>query len=434
MRHPLSLAALTDALASVVDAQYDPRQPGKTRYALSDAALAAFSVFFTQSPSFLAYQRDMKKRKGSSNAHTLFGMRQIPTDTHIRNLLDPLEPEALHAPFRHAVRTLADAGVLARFEVAEGKLLLALDGSEHVSSETLHCPNCSTRVSVKGKVRYSHGLVMPLIVSPEQSEVIALEPTFILPQDGEAKQDCELAAAKRWVTKQASAYPLEGAIVLGDDLYCHQPYCELLLAKGMNFILVCKPESHKTLYEYLELYPPQALTLRRWNGRHGELYHYRFASGLPLKDGEDALLVNWCELAITHETTGELLFRNSFATNLAVTAERVADIVAWGRCRWKLENHGFNVLKTKGYHFEHNYGHGQHNLASVLLTLLLYAFLCHTIFALTLPAYGQVRQALGRRDTFFHDIRALTRYHLFSSWEALLAFMMQGLELTPDTS
>lgn len=153
-----------------------------------------------------------------------------------------------------------------------------------------------------------------------------------------------------------------------------------------------------------------------------------------MRDGEDALQVNWCELAIYHENTGELLFSNSFATNLPVTTETVADITAWGRCRWKVENNGFNVLKTKGYHFEHNYGHGDQNLSSVLLTLLLYAFLCHTIFALTLPAYSQVRQALGRRDTFFHDIRALTRYQLFASWEQLLEFMMEGLELTPDTS
>ena len=68
----------------------------------------------------------------------------------------------------------------------------------------------------------------------------------------------------------------------------------------------------------------------------------------------------------------------------------------------------------------------------MLLTLLLYAFLCHTlvlsvanvIFALTLPAYSQVRQALYRRDTFFHDVRALTRYHLFSSWDPSEARMI----------
>jgi hypothetical protein len=276
-------------------------------------------------------------------------------------------------------------------------------------------------------------VVTPVLVSPEQSEVISLEPAFILPQDGEEKQDCEIEAAKRWLKEQAEHYPLAGAIVLGDDLYAHQPWCEAVLAKKLNFILVCKPESHKT-YEYLALYPPQELEHRRWNGRFTELYRYRFTHSLPLRDGEDALKVNWCELSIYREDTKELLFRNSFITNLTVTSKNVADIVAWGRARWKVENENSGVLKTKGYHFEHNYGHGQENLSTVLLTLLLYAFLCHGVFALTLPAYGQVRQALGRRDTFFNDIRALTRYHLFASFTQLLEFMMAGLELTPDTS
>jgi hypothetical protein len=115
MSNPLSFNALTDVLASVFDAQFDGRQANKTSYSLSDAGLAAFAVFFMQSPSFLAYQRDMERRKGTSNAATLFGMEQIPTDTHIRNLLDPISPEALFVPFRYASRGLAEAGVLARF-------------------------------------------------------------------------------------------------------------------------------------------------------------------------------------------------------------------------------------------------------------------------------------------------------------------------------
>jgi hypothetical protein len=79
----------------------------------------------------------------------------------------------------------------------------------------------------------------------------------------------EIKAAKRWLKEQAAHYDLEGAIVLGDDLYAHQPWCEAVLEQKMNpwfprmnFILVCKPESHKTLYEFLALYPPEELELK----------------------------------------------------------------------------------------------------------------------------------------------------------------------------
>lgn len=43
--------------------------------------------------------------------------------------------------------------------------------------------------------RPSHSVVLATIVSPERREVIALEPAFILPQDGEEKQDCESGQA-----------------------------------------------------------------------------------------------------------------------------------------------------------------------------------------------------------------------------------------------
>lgn len=46
--------------------------------------------------------------------------------------------------------------------------------------------------------------------------------------------------------------------------------------------------------------------------------------------------------------------------------------------------------------------------------------------------YQAIRQALGARRNFFNDLRALTRYLYFPSWDDMLAFMAQKLEL--DTS
>ena len=42
------------------------------------------------------------------------------------------------------------------------------------------------------------------------------------------------------------------ATILGDDLYSRQPVCEAILNAGLNFILVCKPKSHKTLYKRVD--------------------------------------------------------------------------------------------------------------------------------------------------------------------------------------
>ena len=77
----------------------DKRTGKNTRYGMEDAALSAFSVFFTQTPSFLAYQRMMEGSKGKSNAQSLFGVHKIPSDNHIRDLLDPVKPEQIFPIF-----------------------------------------------------------------------------------------------------------------------------------------------------------------------------------------------------------------------------------------------------------------------------------------------------------------------------------------------
>ena len=59
----------------------DKRSGGNSRYRMADIGLSAFSVFFMQSPSFLAHQRALAERCGRSNAETLFGMTAIPCDT-----------------------------------------------------------------------------------------------------------------------------------------------------------------------------------------------------------------------------------------------------------------------------------------------------------------------------------------------------------------
>jgi hypothetical protein len=51
--------------------------------------VAAFSVFFMQSRSFLTHQRLLQTKKGRSNTNTLFQIEQLPSDPQIRNLLDP---------------------------------------------------------------------------------------------------------------------------------------------------------------------------------------------------------------------------------------------------------------------------------------------------------------------------------------------------------
>ncbi len=170
---------------------------------------------------------------------------------------------------------------------------------------------------------------------------------------------------------------------------------------------------------------------RRWTGQRREIDTYRYAHAIPLRDGEDALWVNWCELT-TPDEKGRVRYHNSFATSLALDDREVPEVVAAGRSRWKIENENNNTFKTKGDHFEHNYGHGQQPLSSVLANLIILAFRLHTVLEWMDDHYRLLRRKLPSRQRLFGDIRTLTSYLCFASWDALMTFMLQSFEPKPQ--
>lgn len=406
-----------------------------TQYDLSDAGLGAFAVFFTQSPSFLAHQRAMQVKTRQSNAVSVFGLRHVPSDNQLRNLLDPVPPSALDGVFREVFQALEQTAVIPAYRSFGKQLLIALDGTHYFASEKISCAQCNHRVLANGHTQYFHTVVTPVLVQPDNPCVFALEPAFVEPQDGHAKQDCELQAAKRWLAAHGAFYAQRGATLLADDLFCHQPFWQAAQALGFHLILTCKPDSHAHLYTTVAFLTAQNVVSqkvrRHWNGRFAERHTYRYINQLALTADPHAVSVNWCELTITRDDTHAVLYHNAFATDFPLSDTSVEAIVRDGRARWKVENENNNVLKTKGYHLEHNFGHGQHHLAALLLTLNLLAFLFHTVLEVVNRTYHAIRQKLGARRTFFQDLDTLLRYVHFANWEALLAFMFQQLDLDP---
>jgi hypothetical protein len=455
----------------------DLRTGSNSQYEIADAGLGAFSVFFTQCASFLEYQEEMKRLKGRSNAGNLFGVRNIPSDSHIRSLLDPVSPKCLNSMYRLVFERLETNRVLETFRSHARSYLVAMDGTEYFSSQKIHCSSCSHRELSNGKTNYYHSVITPVIVQADNEHVISLEPEFIVPQDGHEKQDCEIEASKRWLRAHGEryAYAKRNITILGDDLCSRQPFCEAVKSTKMHFILVCKEDSHPQLYETVAFLEAQGVLgrhqKRRWSGKYGEILTYRYANHLPLRGDKDSMMVNWVELTITHEETGEIVYKNAFVTDFEVLETTAEAIARDGRARWKIENENNNILKTKGYHLEHNFGHGAQFLSSLLLSLNLLSFLFHTVMGLVDQKYQLLRNALRKRRKFFQHVEALLEYLrlignlrdrspssctaggrqcncrqnwgcitaiprepylLFDSWDALFSFMCRGLEL--DTS
>jgi hypothetical protein len=415
-----ALARLLGSLRGCLDRFPDKRRGLNTRYEICDIGMAAFSVFFMQSPSFLAHQQRLELGHGRSNCQTLFAISKIPSDNHIRDMLDAAGPVLLHPVFADAMAVLEEMpDGLASFRRLGSHVLIALDGTEYFRSKAIHCQHCSTRLRGKEGKEYFHAMLGVTLVAPGHDKVIPLPPEFIAPQDGTEKQDCENAAAKRWLATHGAGYARLDPIYLGDDLFSRQPLCEAVREVGGHFLFVCKPSSHPLIQEYItgvDLHTHQE-TLK--SGKQRSTFRYRWINDVPLRNGKDALLVNWFEIEILN-AAGEVTYRNSFVTDLPVGPENVAELAACGRARWKIENETFNVLKTKGYNIEHNFGHGKLNLAAVLATLNLLAFAFHTVCDVADKLWRDARQKLVTRRRFFSYLEAVTNFLIFPSWQDLL--------------
>ena len=419
------IETLISSFRTVCEQFPDKRTGSNVRYGMGDIGMTAFSIFFMQSPSFLASQRALETDRGQSNCQTLFGIDNIPSDNHVRDMLDPVEPDRLFPLFGKGLATLEKHQALDDFRRLDGHLLVALDGSQYYGSKKICCDHCQSRKRRNGGLEYVHSMLCATLVAPGHNKVLPLEPEFITPQDGHEKQDCENAAIKRWLSAHGEQYAHLKPIYLGDDLMSRQPICKSVQDVGANFIFTAKPSSHKTMFEWIDGAALSTHTQTVKTGRSHSTFQYRWLKNVPLRDGKDALHVNWFEIEIV-DRNGKVTYRNSFVTDLDINRDNIVELAACGRARWKIENEQFNTVKNCGYHLEHDFGHGKENLAALLVTMNLLAFAFHTVCDLTDDLWSTARDTIGARKYFFQNLLVLTRYLVFPDWRTLIKTIIDG--------
>jgi len=208
-------------------------------------------------------------------------------------------------------------------------------------------------------------------------------------------------------------------VYLADDLFACQSVVERLQANGDDFIFTCKETSHKALYDFIDGVELARHEVQVRKGKTRQTHRYRFVEKVPLRDGKDAVLVNWIGFESLN-AKGEVTYRTAFVTSLPVANSNAPEVAVCGRARWKIENEGFNVLKNNGYELEHNFGHGESYLAMTLAALNLLAFAWHTVLDLLEPPWQKAREAAEKRMSFFAYLATLTSLAVFPAWSDLL--------------
>lgn len=413
------LSSLLLGLKAVCAAFPDPRKGRGGNIAMADFGLSAFAMFFMQSASFLSFQRTLEKGQGRSNCQTLFGIEKIPSDNYIRDMLDAADPALLAPCFERVESLLAEPPMRQAFGRLGGRTFVAWDGTEYFCSQKIGCPHCLTRKRSKGKLESYHAMLAATVVAPGHSKVVPLMPEFIAPQDGAEKQDCERNAAKRWHEKHGARLSPLRPIYLGDDLFACQPIAKMVTDNGGDFLFTCKESSHKALYDFIDGAEAERHEEKVRKRNTAETFRYRWIESVPLRDGKDAMLVNWIGFEIL-DAKGRVKYKMAWVTSLPVSKDNVAEIVAGARARWKIENESFNVMKNHGYELEHNFGHGETFLAMTLAALNLLAFAWHTALDLLEPPWQAAREAAAKRTSFFAHVLTLTAYVVFPSWQVFL--------------
>jgi hypothetical protein len=92
------LALVREDFKKVSDTRAD-----KTKISLDDALMSALAMFLLKDPSLLAF--DNRRSKIPENLHAIFGIKNIPFDSLMRSLLDPIELCRLRAPVSIHLKT-----------------------------------------------------------------------------------------------------------------------------------------------------------------------------------------------------------------------------------------------------------------------------------------------------------------------------------------
>ena len=424
----LTLDAIVSLLSDCFSHVPDSRDTNRVNFLLHDTLMSGFACMFFQHPSLLEFQRRLNQRHGRSNLETIFGVKELPSDSQMRDILDPAPTEPLRRMLPLLFEKVRRAGWAEQFktDLPDGKdagsyYSLVLDGTQYFHSTKLECPSCLRKTDASGQTHYSHSVVAATLVKAGSHKVLPLDVEQVRNTDGQAKQDCELNAAKRLIERFRREHPQMEVICGGDDLYSHEPFVELLESKRLHYLLVAKPDSHKEMFEWVEEIEQMGESLHgQWQegpAPQRRLYEWRVVEQVPLA-ATRRVAVQFVEVW-ERDRSGKLLYHNSWVTDLEVTTENIAVIVKIGRSRWKIENEQFNVQKNRGYELEHNYGHGQKNLSQVFYLLNLLAYVTHRILELGDRLYQQCRKQASLRE-LWQDLRSLMKSLVFEDWQQML--------------
>lgn len=401
----------------------DNRNSNRT-YSQEDILLHSLALFYNQGTSFLNYENTLENKKLKTNIKKLFLIDKLPSANQARNIIDKINYNFFIPIFKYFFEKLPNKQI-EEYKGVNQNLLIAIDGTGYFSSNKIHCKNCLTKKH-DDNIRYQHHVLMSGIVSTGVKPYIPLAPEFLKPQRNHNKQDCEIAAAKRWIKTQGKYYARYHSTILGDALYANLPIIRLLLQHKLNYIFSAKESKNINLYRIIEDLTQSGSVIKKLVYENKTNFFYSYINNIYLNDysEKENVKVNWCEVRFTNKGKSH---RFAFITNHNISNKNIVDIIKAGRARWKVENQNNHVLKNNGYNIEHNYGHGKNYLSMNLLLLNLIAFSMHTLLMMNKNSdLEKLKNKYGARYNVFNFIRNALAWVTVYSFESVIRKLLSA--------
>ena len=360
-------------------------------YSWQDCILSGLAIFGFKCPSLLQFEKQKHAEPlVRRSLRQLYKIDKVPSDTCLRERLDQLSPRQLRKPFKKIFAYLQRGKALEAYRYLGGRYIISIDGTGQYSSKRVSCKNCCEKKHKDGTKTYYHQMLGAAIVHPTQKVVIPLAPEPIVKGDGATKNDCERNASKRLLLDLRREHPHLKALIVEDGLASNFPHLSLLDELKMDYIIGVKPGDHEYLFEWIDdlKITPITQTDDQDTQHKFECYH-----NVPLNDAHYDYRVNVMVYTETKPSGKQRRF--SWVTRLPINEKNAMQIMRAGRARWRIENETFNTLKNQGYHFQHNYGHGNEHLCSVMTMLMLLAFLNDQVQQLCCRVYQKARVHVG---------------------------------------
>lgn len=362
----------------------DPRDRRGKKYSLTDLIGSSIAIFALQQQSRHSYNQDRSAM--TENFKHILGINLAHGDTceDFLRKIDPLQTGDLLAAL---VCKLIESKVFYHFRFQE-KYLIAIDATGVHTFSNDQQGTALSKTSKNNKVSYSSAVLEAKLVGENGFAISLCQEWISNTGSSFDKQDCEQKAFLRLTEKLKRLYPRLPMIILGDALYMSEPVLNCCKENNWDYIFVQKDNGLDYTREEIKLRPDKVDISHRNE-------HYQYLNDLEYNDHH----LSWLSYKYAN-----LYF--AWYTSLEVNYKNIQALQQAARCRWKIENQGFDEQKNHGYNLKHQYSRISPRARSNYYILLQIAHLLNQLVLLEVK--------------FINNTKGYTRQKMWEYFRALL--------------